>query len=196
MERIEIIVALITVIGVVLTAFVTWSIAQRRIAVEHVTAERTKWREKVRTLALQVHDALLSGDTASIGRLQSEFSALLNPVDRDDQAILDCMTLDESSQEREERAIEFARRISLLLKHDWDRAKLEAGFFLRRWLLNAKRHKLKSAVEESCGRRTCKKLRWWEKYEINWLGALFLAAAVVVGIWACRDSWFSGPSVP
>ena len=37
--------------------------------------------------------------------------------------------MDESRQERQERTEEFAGRISLLLKHDWERAKLEAGFF-------------------------------------------------------------------
>jgi len=63
---------LVTLIGIALTAFVTWSIAQRRIVVENVTAERTKWRKSVRARALKVHDAILSGSEVRTFRLQQE----------------------------------------------------------------------------------------------------------------------------
>ena len=166
-------------------------IAQRRIAAEHVTAERAKWREKIRAQALKVHDAILSGDAAVVGRLQSEFRALLNPFDRHDQAILDCMTVDSSSQELKNRADEFAGRISLLLKHDWERAKLEAGFFLYRWVLEAKRRPFEGSHGEIGERRACKGLRWPKKYKIRTLRALVviaIAALVAVVILACL-SW-------
>ncbi len=115
--KVSIVVAVITLVGVALTAFVTWLIAQRQILAKHVTAERAKWRKNVRAQALEVHDAILCGDGEKIGRLRSEFRALLNPFDCQDQAILKCMTVDGS---REEVTEEFAGRISLLLKHDWD----------------------------------------------------------------------------
>ena len=182
----SIVLAVITLLGVVITALVTWLIAQRQIVAKHVTAERAKWRRRIRVQALEAHDAILCGDEAAVGRLRSEFRALLNPFDCHDQAILACMTVDNSSQEREKRADEFDRRISLLLKHDWERAKLEAGFFLCRWVLDAKRQPLKWTGAESGERRACKGLRWCEKYQIRPVGALVLVIVVVaVGILAC-----------
>ena len=187
----SIILAVITLMGVAITAFVTWLIAQRQISAKHVTAERAKWRDKIRTQALEAHDAILGGDAAKVGRLQSEFRALLNPFDCHDQAILDCMTVDKSCQEREKRADEFARRISLLLKHDWERAKLEAGFFLCRWVLDAKRLPLKWADGESSSERcACKGC---EKYKIRTLRALVLAIAVVVAVGILACFWCVSP---
>ena len=179
----SIILAFIMLVGVAITACVTWLIAQRQIMARHVTAERAKWRNKIRTQALEVHDAILGGDAAKVRRLQSEFRALLNPFDCHDQAILACMTVNKSGQERENRADQFARQISLLLKHDWERAKLEAGFFLCRWVLEAKRLPLKWADgKNSCEHCT---LKYFEKYKIRTLRVLVLAIAVAVGILAC-----------
>lgn len=67
----ELIVSLVTLTGVGLTAFVTWLIAERRIATQHVTAERAKWRETIRIQALQAREAILSGDEIRLGRLKS-----------------------------------------------------------------------------------------------------------------------------
>lgn len=192
-----ILVALITLMGVVITALVTWSIAQRRIAVEHVTAERTKWRKEVRMLALQVHDSILQPDEVSLGRLRSEFATLLNPFHREDREILERITEDESRQGPEERANEFTRRISLLLKHDWDRAKLEAGFFLPRWTLKAKRHGLGCDEGEGCTCRGENGLPWSDKYEVRPVPALVLAVGLLVTlcIIACVLCHCFGPSV-
>ena len=73
------------------SALVTWLIAQRRIAVENVTAERAKWRGEIRTLALQAHDAILHGKRAVVRRLKNEFRTLLNPFNAEDRKILKCM---------------------------------------------------------------------------------------------------------
>ena len=43
-----ILLAVITLVGVTLTAFVTWLIAQRQIWMQYITAERAKWRENIR----------------------------------------------------------------------------------------------------------------------------------------------------
>lgn len=183
----------ITFFGVVTTALVTWLIAQRRIVAEHVTAERAKWRKNIRRQALLVHDAILSGDAVAVGRLQSEFRALLNPFDCHDQAILRCMTVEtNSSPEQQKRVDEFATRISLLLKHDWERAKLEAGFFLRRWLLDAKRQLFKGADRESFERCTGKGLQWREKYEFRTLPApiVFLAIVAVGAVMILACLWW------
>lgn len=178
-----VVVAAFTFLGAALTAFVTWLIAQRQILAKHVTAERAEWRKNVRARALEVHDSILCGDDDKIRRLRSEFRALLNPFDCQDQAILNCMTLNGS---REQLAEEFAERISLLLKHDWERAKLEAGFFLFRWTKEPRRLPLNWRDSGSLC-ISCRKLRWCEKNRIKWSGILilFIAAVVVAGILFC-----------
>ena len=90
--------AILTLVGVALTAFVTWHIAQRRILMENVTAERAKWRNRVRAQALEVHDAISGRNVAKIQRLHAEFTALLNPFDCHDREILRCI-LDRQADE-------------------------------------------------------------------------------------------------
>ena len=187
----SILLAVITLVGVTLTAFVTWLIAQRQILVQHVTAARDEWRKNIRAQALEVHNAIMCRDTEKLGRLQNEFRLLLNPFDCQDQEILDSMAVDESRQERQERTEEFAGRISLLLKHDWERAKLEAGFFLCGWVVKPIRLPWNggdvSRVRGACSRE----LRWCKKNRIRWIRVLVLAIGVVamgILVCVCNDS--------
>ena len=103
----------LTWIGAAIIALVAWLVAQAQIKARHVTEERARWRSQVRETASKMHKAFLSGDVAETTRLQREFTALLNPFDREDQEILDCV--------KNNRPDEFDIRISLLLKHDWER---------------------------------------------------------------------------
>ena len=185
-QLVTLVVAVITLTGVGLTAVVTWLIAQRRIAVEHVTAERAKWREKIRTQALLVHDAILCGNAAAVVRLKCEFRALLNPFDPEDHKLLECMKVDESPNAHKTTAEDFTRQVSLLLKHDWDRAKLEAGFFLGRWTLDAKRWGLDWALGKSGERRAREGLRWYEKHKVRPVRTTVLLIVILgVGLIAC-----------
>jgi len=113
-----------------IAAFVAAAVAlwttQKRISIENITQDRRDWREKVRDKALAVHDALITQEEQSLNRLRAEFRAILNPEDDDDKAIVACINLPAEGQELE-RAEEFSQRISLLLKHDWERVKMEAG---------------------------------------------------------------------
>ena len=146
-----ILVALIALTGVVVTALVTWLIAERRIVTEHITSERATWRDRIRQKALEVHDAFVEGATsgAALVRLRMEFRALLNPVDDDDRAILRCIATVASDKCEKCRAEEFATRVALLLKHDWDRAKLEAGFPPCRWFLPVRVNDFETSVSGS-----------------------------------------------
>jgi hypothetical protein len=128
-----------TVISAIVAAVVaTWT-AQRKISIENITQDRRAWRENVRVKALSVHDALISRNKESLDRLRAEFTAILNPRDEDDIAIVRCISLPNVGKELD-HAEEFAERIALLLKHDWERVKLEAGSVIMRivfvrWLI-------------------------------------------------------------
>ena len=168
----SILTILIAVPSAAFTALGIWLIAQRRIEVENITQERAKWRKKIRARASNVDEAILNGNKANLRCLKIEFWTFLNPFDSDDRAILDCMIAAGSRRKRKARADQFAERVSLLLKHDWERAKLEAGLFPWRWFLEAKRQPW-----TPCGIRT--DLRWWEKYKIS-LSREAVAAAILI----------------
>ena len=120
-----------TVLAAIVAAIVAAWTAQRKIGIENITQDRRAWREKVREKALSVHDSLVSRNEESLDKLRAEFRAILNPTDEDDKEIISCISLPEERKELE-RAEEFAERIALLLKHDWERAKLEAGPLVKR----------------------------------------------------------------
>lgn len=115
-----------TLVAAIVAGFVAAWTAQRKIGIENITQDRRSWREKVREKSLTIHDAMISRDKESLDKLRVEFRAILNPKDEDDGGIISCISLPEEGKELA-RAEEFAERIALLLKHDWERVKLEAG---------------------------------------------------------------------
>lgn len=128
--------------GGLVSAILVWATAQKRIVMENITQERSKWRATIRCKALEVHDAMIRGDTNKINKLQCEFIALLNPCDCEDEKIIESIDLrGVQPEKRLQKAKCFAKQVSLLLKHDWERAKLEAKpvIFRLKWLHNIPR---------------------------------------------------------
>ena len=115
---------LLPVATVAATALLTWHLAQRRIAIENITQELAKWRANIRRIALDAHNAMVDGKADKVERVRNELSALLNPYDREDRKLLACLG-GACPCDRKIRD-EFALRVALLLKHDWERAKWEA----------------------------------------------------------------------
>ena len=188
----SILTILIAVPSAAFTAFAMWLIAQRRIEVENVTQERAKWRGQVRELNLQVHDAILRNqdNKKQLKGLRSQLTVLLNPTDAKDRKILDSIT--EGSNGPEERAEEFAKRISLLLKHDWERAKLETGFPLCRWTLEAVRHRMNCTKKQGCTCKVKNEVRLCGRYKFRkgptalLLGVILIAALSIIGGVLCH----------
>lgn len=99
---------------------------ERKIIIENITQERTKWREKIREKNLQIREAF-KDDRARLGMIGAGLQLLLNPLDpldRDIQSEVKLLCQKEATEEDAER---FSLKLSLLLKHDWERAKQEAN---------------------------------------------------------------------
>ena len=113
--------------GGLVSAILSWATAQKRIITENITQERAQWRATIRRKAIDVHDAIIDGDANRIARLRCEFRTLLNPCDTEDDKIIEAMEplVAKNCQRPMDVADEFAKRVSWLLKHDWERAKLE-----------------------------------------------------------------------
>ena len=129
---------LLPVVTVATTALLTWHLAQRRIAIENVTQERAKWRADIRRTALDAHDAMVDGEADKVERVSNELRALLNPHDIEDRKLLACLAV-ACACDRKKIRDEFALRVALLLKHDWERAKWEASSL--RWIRHEPKRK-------------------------------------------------------
>ena len=123
------------VIAAGVSGFISVLMSERRIEIENITQERTKWRSEVRKVSKSIHDAIISQNATPLKGLISEFRLLVDPTDPDDRAILEFLA-DEGQENEEQRATEFAKRVSLMLKYDWERTKFEAQPFWRKWCKN------------------------------------------------------------
>ncbi len=111
-------------IAALISGWVSLRNSARVIHAEYITGERAKWRDKVRCVALNIHEAALAEDSKRLAELLLELTLFLNPKDAMDLEIVNLVRNLQISQTAP-RA-EFGQRIALLLKHDWDRAKREA----------------------------------------------------------------------
>jgi hypothetical protein len=121
-----------TVVAAIVSGIVAVLTSERHLASENVIQERKNWREHVREIAAQVYDAINCGesDANKFRELRAKLALRLNPHDADDQEILALVAPGDAT-----RAEEFNRRVALLLKHDWERAKRDANLML--WLCTA-----------------------------------------------------------
>ena len=115
------------VISAIVSGLFARRTSERAIQIENITKERAIWRGKIREQALAVHKAARDKDGAALGELRLSLSLNLNPTDSEDAGILKVVdTMAKATQPDDRNTQEFADRIALLLKHDWDRAKSEA----------------------------------------------------------------------
>jgi hypothetical protein len=114
------------VVAGLVAGLVTLRATERKIAIENITKQREIWRDKIRTKSVDVTTSIESKSISRLCELYTEFFHLLNPTDVMDIAILDLLYKFKNNDFNSEKHIEFIERISLLLKHDWQRAKQEA----------------------------------------------------------------------
>jgi hypothetical protein len=115
------------VVAALIAGLVSLRTTTRNINVEHVTKERARWREEVRREALDVHRAAAQEDWSRMEELRLAFTLILNPFDAEDQAIVNLVGTLRNREQKDVALREFGDRVSLLLKHDWERAKSEAS---------------------------------------------------------------------
>lgn len=113
-----------SVVVALVGGLVTLRMSERQIAIENITKERTKWRERIREKAVSLHASASVEDTARLKELHVEVALLLNPDDDEDIEIIKCIKAVTSGDFS--KGEEITNRLSLLLKHDWQRAKWEA----------------------------------------------------------------------
>jgi hypothetical protein len=134
------------VIAALVGGFVARRNIDRTIQIENITQERAKWRDKIRNMATEIRQAAVARDSLKLEGLRMDFSLNLNPLDEEDQEILNVISKLSQPEQTDKSVQELFDRLALLLKHDWDRAKCEAKpwSFLR----SAHRHTYKQFEKE------------------------------------------------
>ena len=117
------------VVAALIAGLVSLRTTSRNIKVENVIKQRQAWRDKVRDKALAVHQSAMAKPKqgARLSELQLEFRLILNPLDSEDRDILKLISDLSATEITEVMLNEFGDRVALLLKHDWERAKLETN---------------------------------------------------------------------
>lgn len=110
-------------VGGILTYFTTL----RALFNQSVVGERKDWRDEVRKITLDVIQAVEDRGSRDLAALRHRLAMRLNPGDPEDNAILNCAIL-QGGATCDCAVDEFVSRVSILLKHDWERAKLETSF--------------------------------------------------------------------
>jgi hypothetical protein len=138
-QELVIAVASSSVVAGIVAGMVSLRTNARNIKVANVTRERAKWRNKVRDRALEIHRAISEGK--DLAELHLQLALIINPLDREDRAILRLIEKPPAQESREATLRELTERVSLLLKHDWERAKWESSSIFGRKPLRPKRVK-------------------------------------------------------
>ena len=100
--------------------------SDKQIRIENITKERKEWRDRLRVLLVDLTLAFDKKDRRAIRAIESELIIRLNPEDPNDIDILN-MFPELYENWNEEKLRELSDRISYLLKHDWERVKIEAS---------------------------------------------------------------------
>jgi hypothetical protein len=113
------------VVAALVSGLVSLRNSERKLVIENITQERTKWREKIREKNLQIHEAHQSKESGKVEAAGAELRLLLNPMDPIDRDILSEIAILKNSESTQKDMERFSIKLSLLLKHDWERAKQE-----------------------------------------------------------------------
>ena len=102
----------------------------------------------MRSLAADLTEAAQAKDQQRVALLCSQLELNLNPFDREDQALVIAARILSDPVKLDDHTREFGVRMTLLLKHDWDRAKREA----QPWFFRGNEPRRVPYCEHLCGK--------------------------------------------
>lgn len=124
----EVLIALVSGFGAAaITSFFGMLINNKNIVSQNIIQERAKWRNDIRELSTNISFCIINEKYKKLYLLKNQLQLKLNPNDIEDMKIVKLIEtiILEKGANNENVDTEFTERISQLLKHDWDRAKLE-----------------------------------------------------------------------
>lgn len=175
-------------IGGILTYFTTL----RSLFNQSVVGERKGWRDEIRKITLEVIQAVENRGTRDLAALRHCLAMRLNPRDPEDNAILNCAIL-QGGETCDCAVEEFVSRVSILLKHDWERAKLETSF-VKKYFVRAHRPSYWMVKRDPETAKFRKLTRFGRFFALAIVSVLLLIVPLIVEplLWPLVDSWQSG----
>lgn len=113
------------VIASVITSMFAKAQSDKHAKIENIIKERKAWRDKLRDIVTEVETYAQQQDSEGIAFAEARLVVLLNPLDKMDLAIITALNSIPEAWSKECRH-EFMDRVAYLLKHDWERVKLES----------------------------------------------------------------------
>lgn len=113
----------------VITALFAKAQSDKHAKIENIIKERKAWRDKLRAIVTEVEIFAQGQDPKGIASSEARLVVLLNPVDKKDLAIIEALNRIPENWSKQCRH-EFMDRVAYLLKHDWERVKLESTTFI------------------------------------------------------------------
>ena len=122
--------------GAIITSIFSLSINNKNIVSQNIIKERAKWRSDIRKISKNISECIVRGDFLKLRLFRDQIQLKLNPIDEEDIKIIRLLDdyimnhhyFNDSIDKR------FTLQISLLLKHDWERAKLESTLFKKTYM--------------------------------------------------------------
>ncbi|XDF78611.1 hypothetical protein AAFX60_005620 [Aliivibrio fischeri] len=115
-----------------LTAIYTRKSHEENMVIKYITDERRKWRENIKSIMADLSEAVQSsalndGNKIKTRKLATYLKLSINhdPKHKIDNCILGIIT-ELCDNPNYEKFKELEREVAFLLKHDWERAKIEA----------------------------------------------------------------------
>lgn len=127
----------VALLGAFAGGLLTYLTALRNIYNSSVIQERKEWRDRIRRLTAELAKSLDEENSVEIRNLRRKLRVRLNPTEAEDIAIIEATKSDE-----------LTARVAILLKHDWERSKLETGL-ISQWLRKAERPKFTPGTRPS-----------------------------------------------
>ena len=167
-ETINIIIAVIgsSVIAAIISSLFTLLVSSKQAKLEYITKERARWREEIRTIAVEVEECKIK-HRDNVGNVMAKLKVRINAygmnensTDENDRYLWKRIEIIEGLYGRvgEKNFIDWEKLeeeldgliddLSMLLKDDWERSKREVSLFyrLKSWvkgrMYNGKKRKI------------------------------------------------------
>lgn len=122
--------AIWAVFTALITAYFTKKSNDKNASLKYVTEERQKWRNRIKEIASEIYinKLITDEDKTKFNKLSAEFRLNMNPypLDQDNDIVHKLQLIEINPNDKQHRE-EFVRHVAYMLKHDWQRSKVEAG---------------------------------------------------------------------
>lgn len=140
------------VISAIISSIISVIISNKKNKLKYITNERQKWRKDIRQLSARIfkllneNKSLTNEQQNKLDNLKFKLRLRLNPTDDYDEKIVNIIEKLKSDFS-DEQMDDFKEMVSRLLKHDWERSKLETKVWFIRFFKKSDLEEIREITE-------------------------------------------------